>query len=100
MILDILLVIASTIIYIIGGVTSVIPISVPPQFAEALNYFLPSFMALQGIFPIDELFSALTVVLTAFVAIYSFKIVLKAFGYIPGVRTDGIPGSQRNSDSV
>jgi hypothetical protein len=92
MIVSILLVIASTVIYIVGTLFgSLVTVAIPQGFIDTLNTAFASLNALSGFFNTSTFIEALIWYLTVFSTYYAVKGIIWLVGFIPGVGQRGLP---------
>lgn len=83
MLVDIVLYLASIILFGFGLVLQTIGFVIPDGIEDALAYFFSSFNIYQGVFPVSTLMSAVGIYFSFLVALYSVKIALFLFGMTP-----------------
>lgn len=99
MITAIIFLLVGTLFNILGGILSLIPLEVPQQFTDALSYALSKVAVFQGIFVVDQLMLALVALLSAWVLVYTVRVVLHFFGFFPGVTSQGLPSKKDTKDT-
>ena len=91
MIVAIFYTIAGSVLNLISFLLSGIDLIIPDAFIEASNLILGYVLNFQSIFPVDTLLICLSTILTAWLAIYSIKIILWIIGFIPSIGNKKLP---------
>lgn len=85
MIVDILIAVVASFIWVIATLFSAFNVAVPAQFTDAVEYFLSKLSYISGIVNVPDILTALGWFLTLTTLFYTIKLILWVIHFIPGV---------------
>lgn len=85
MISAIFIFLAGTVLNIFSWLLSGLGFIVPTQVSDAIRWVFSNVYLLSGVFPVDELLTAVSTLLTFFTFWYIFKLILFFVSFIPGI---------------
>jgi len=83
MIFDVVIIFAVGIINLLGRLLSLINLSIPAEFQEAIAYFISYVNYLRGVLPIDTILTAIGFYSLFLGVWYSYKVLYWVFGHLP-----------------
>lgn len=85
MITDILLTIATGIVFALANIFSAISLAIPTQIQSAILYFTGYLNYFRGVFPVDSFIQVCSFLLLFWSTVYLFKVVLFGYSLMPWV---------------
>lgn len=92
MITDLFLYFGGLIILLFNTIFSIFGNLLPAQFLDSINYFMDYIMRWEIFFPVSTLMSALSVLISFWIALYSIKILMWLIKHIPFINR-GLPNN-------